>query len=849
MSTPYNISYNGNRLQPLKTVKCTHRPPWYLLLVKTIVNVVKKVFNFFCFWNWGKNKKWSPKQVEALNELSKKDTDLIKQNYLRQREIRVHQQESTTTDDTQDTDRTKINSIYANREFNPSLKVMREFVGDLSENAITSIYEKKLKPSLTISEESMDKAACYLKIFSSLLVNLGKEAQDQILDKLQESTDSQSSLVIERSFHKALHWLVSRNDEEDSETLLQNLEEHLEDYVANTPESVSNTEISEVMNWISYHKDPNYNLPQTEIVANSNMSTVTALTEKSVAFLIEKKIDVMNNYLKTHIINNLPNIVLNLLASNGRIFADEFSGRISELLEETSIQNFIGRLIQCSSQHVKHYINARQIEVDRIKQAKLSLKAKQSKERIDEKAPENFIMMKDAHPLTKEIYLGGEGHSDFEVWKEIKKKAFTKTVANDIYDTICTPVIVEQNGTEVEIDWIEYLWNRAEFPPEITAFLSEIDDFIEHAIPEEFNISSNIKEALLENTKDIIIAIIQSKVKKAFSSVIYNLLNEVTLPSNVAEILSKLIIPSTIRSALQRLYQNILVHNYSSLSKDLNNLRENKNAKENKDNLRTKLYELLKNNCNLFDIEKLGGGKDSIVKTLIDPSLEKIELHLQDPRLKSKKTKEIIQTIFRRKHSERDDRFGEVILDLVFKIGEFGGSLLEGAASFLTPEINQITGAMLDEVLREDYLLIDIILKNLHQKFGNKGDLDKALFATPPTNEDNEESADSHDKLTKQIHNISLLLHDMVIEGAKGESTGVIASGKIGVARQIVGRDQSKIEATLGRIFNRLFNHEALNIDVSAQFLDITRATARYADGIGKEKRLADRNIEPIPAE
>jgi len=407
MNTCTHSNLNSFRLPPLNSIKSSYRAPWYLRIVRIIIKVVKKIFNFLCFWNWKKkDAKWTPQQVQTLDEIRDRQFEEVRRKYLVERNITVKNAQGILSDDTRDTIKVKVNSIYADKEFDPSLQAMRNLFGKITEHTTECIFEEYLEKALNIPESAMNEAAGYLKIFSTLLVNVGNQAQDQILNKITNDHDIQDGNIINRSLHKALFWLLSRENAYEINSLIDDLEEEITSKKLTMSSTLTDDTIEKVLQWIKNHRDFEFCGPHSDLVVDSNQLTINLIIENCIVFLISRKIDSLNDYLKSNLVKNLPNIVLNLMKNNGKILTDEFSGRIAEIFEHGSLEDYLERIIHTSTLHTKNYLSAREMVEQRIKDEKKSTKTADAKNYIDGNAPKAFVQLPTSHSLTHEIHLG-----------------------------------------------------------------------------------------------------------------------------------------------------------------------------------------------------------------------------------------------------------------------------------------------------------------------------------------------------------------------------------------------------------------------------------------------------------
>lgn len=166
--------------------------------------------------------------------------------------------------------------------------------------------------------------------------------------------------------------------------------------------------------------------------------------------------------------------------------------------------------------------------------------------------------------------------------------------------------------------------------------------------------------------------------------------------------------------------------------------------------------------------------------------------------------------------------YSEIILDILFGVGEFGGTVTQQIVTSFKQQINQSLAKTLNRFKRDDYLLIDILFAKLQDKFSSKQVMMAALFSDEAGPE---EPAD----LSSSISRISGLVYDIFYNLAV-PSTGVTGAFQSLIATPFLGWDSTAIDNTIRRVYNRLLQNETLNSNLVFRIKDIAARALATAD-------------------
>lgn len=269
--------------------------------------------------------------------------------------------------------------------------------------------------------------------------------------------------------------------------------------------------------------------------------------------------------------------------------------------------------------------------------------------------------------------------------------------------------------------------------------------------------------------------------------------------------------------------------------------------------LAQKLYEIFDAKANEF--KRVGGSitKEDFLKKIAHPLIEEFGDVLTHKDFESDLPAVAIGKYLEGEKGgeEKTNIYSEIVLNLLFEIGDFcSGDFLETikksvVTSFET-KINQSISKTLSRFKKDDYLAVGMITQKLYEKYSTKEALERVFFS---------EEADTAPDLNLTITRLSGIVYDIFhhiavpSEGVAGmfQNLGVTA---------FIGSDSSKINNTIRKIYNRLFQDELLNAnlvfiikDILAKHitnasLAIGQETASYT---GIQNNLDGSDIEIMP--
>jgi hypothetical protein len=864
----------------LREVTSSYKPPWYLVVVKKISALVSNFFNFLCFWKWWSDDSLTKDQSKALEGIKNKEIAKVKSHYQKRRQLRFERsQQVAVSDDSPvqlEEPKKTVKSIYAEREFNPSLNVLREFIGEFVENSIDCLYEEKIAPVMNRRGEISDKVEFVLKKLSPFVVHLGNQVKVDIFEGLineQFAKPETFNAPFSESLHRGLHWLLERDEVADAETFLnETLRIDLEKRLVEKNIDAHPNTIERVVQWVKIHADKKLHHVEQSETPDLEKEITHTVSQECISFLFETKIEILYRNVKEKIVDKLDVITSNFLTTNGRKVADEVSGRLSEILSEVKFNTVIDKVVDLTYTHVKNYISAKEKIQKHIKDAKIT---HDNNEQVDQFIHDNipvfYSTLPKVHPYVQDIYLGANDNVDTRKWKKAIETRGIKEFVRDTYEIICSQVTVEIDGQPKSVDWLEYLFEQIELPVEVTEIFDEIKDFIKQVLPDEdLDMTENIEKLCYDISKELVIAITRSQIKKVISQLLYQFYKQLMSPEKISSMFSDQLLPLILEQTIVTHVENIVLHQKSALIPLLTKLRKKENEEETLQALYKKIWELTQKQTNQFDFESEGITEEKFKNEYATKLVENIHQALQSEKLKGLSISKIIDNLLATKSGHADPRYSEMILDMVFKIGEFGGGFTQGVASLFTGELNTVIGGTVKSLSENNFHLIDVTVTKLERKLGDKESLRKIYFgkkedkhsASEQEVQDAVHEGSSSDKtndseestvqvrLQGEIAKLSKVIHDISMENINNQTQGWLWSlvPTTRVAKSVLGNDSTHLQNMMIKMFNKILFNEPMNCDFYFKVQDIMLATIQEADKAVKvtNRQLNNKLVEIV---
>lgn len=820
-------------LPPLPEVKSSYIPPWYLKVIKVIGNIVKRILDFLCFWREKKTACWSDVEVQSINKLRNAEYYEARKVYLKNRG-RLIAEPSNSSKISGDAKEVKANkTLYSEREFTPPLESGRQCLREFVDHSIESIHEVVIAPPMENRYVFFDELTTIIKILSEVILKLGNHAKDQIFQSLEECNFDPTALSV--SLQNTLTWLLKVDEIKDLDCLKKSLAIELKSFCCKDATPIENIDdtIEIVFTWFFSQEQRAKSIEAH--TDHKDLSSIHRVQRHLISLLVEKKIDQLNIKTKTTLINDLPTITYEMLKKNTARITDEISGRLAELIEHIDIEETLDRIVHIIYDHIKAYIAAKNsVEAD-LKTANVTPKTTdQLSAHFYKEIPLYFTTLPTTHQAVKEMIHGSEDHQDKELWKRSVAQRSIKNATATVID-ILFPTVKLEIGDEVkDIEGLSYLWSILELPVEWHNLIKEIEGFAQQILPKGVTITDKIKADIHENIRDIVVAIVNVKLKKSASENCMRLYEMLTSPMNLQKILAGYLLPSTFSTTLKIHIQNILLHNIEHFEAAINALKKevcNENSKKTFTNL---LFDLLTKHCKQLDLKLAGINELEFKTTFAEPLISIIQGALDCPELKEKKLSDVLEKALHLAVGKKKNVYSETIMDLIFQVGEFG-SFTGKIASFYTDSVNGLIGGMLNILTQEPYTVIDLACAKMKKFLGTKEAVNNFYFSEKPVVDTSEE------RMENEIKKLAALMHDIATENCSARDkkswVGSYLISSVRATQAFIGHDSTPIENLMRGLFNKLLRNEVLNAQLYFKIQDLAVATLQNADKLINEDR------------
>lgn len=797
----------------LVEVKSTYSPPWYLKVVKKICSVIVKIFHIMTFWKNNKEKKLSEQQIQKLDQIRNEEIHLFKNHYralhkkhLEQIKIKKIEHPIKNWNCFQNS----VTSLYKEKDFPPSLITLREFIAEFVENSLTCFFESKIQPWVSENNEVPQTLKTILIKLTPVFVHLADIIRKEINKGLANERFENEKKIMSETLHLCLHWLLQRSSKEETEKFInEKLELGILKELKEQNIQVDKNSIDLTIDWIKEHQGENYCTSLTTIDEQNSKET-HQIAKTAISFLIEKKIELFNETIEAKVIKNLDQLIYSFLQTNGRIIADEVSGRLADILLELDFTEIVDELISLAYTHVKHYVALEEKERNRAKKENCDVEDFSSYLFENRKAiRQSFHTLEDAHQVIKDIYTLSDHKKAYE------KKSINKFIRKSL-DIILSQVTVEIDNKPKTIDWLEYVFYLKRFPIELCEIFDELTIFAKHSF------SSHNKELLLFNKgeivftgfKKLLLAYIAYQIKNHSNKLAYTIYNELVPPDRLGYLCGEYILPAITEKAFESHIHNIFQHNIDTFLPLLEKYRDTDEQIRIKETLDKVLWEEVHKNIELFSFSDMEMSKKLFTEKYSRPLFTKICNGIDSNDFSDFSVKEIVDTLFYKKEGEEDPRYGELILDTVFTLGNFTGWFGESVTKLFKGRIEKIVSSSINGLTDNNYYLLDLIVMTLKEKYPDSESLNELYFEDLVPNDNNNEKLPPPSQLQNEILIISNLLHDIVIENSSFQASQYrLKWAASWTTKKLIGEDSTHIQNTIIKVFEKIILNKPMNMN------------------------------------
>jgi hypothetical protein len=699
----------------------------------------------------------------------------------------------------------------------PDLNHLREkLTAYLNENLADRTFEKGISASdyvnpllnwLSTSEEQRPP----LKELCLKNKNLDQALVKQLLDKAQPFWNDQIDSE-KRKLYLSLEEMLSEEFKEVKVPLKQ---------------TIDNDYIRPILAWLllSNHSIPLNNI--FGVVDAQKEELIDKVFERLISLLVEKKVDQYSNFLERTMQRHLGEIIHQMMQKNAVRISDYFSERFSELISTMSFTETFDSLIHNT---FSQQIQAVSVSEDKREEEKQFLEKTKGIATIIPNTPESldaqiraqnhlnsvlkhggdeaflehtlleaFSKHPACNPFTRqiieqEIQLIVQGKDPGVVRRASEKALYTGISENLLELMMPTRKRLGATGEIEGIDPFVELWDRLYLPEEFYDLVKQFEELTqEFATPETTSLIEKIKLPVNEIIKKTFVVIVQDKLKKQLVNIVGSAFEHITNTDKINEINAENSLPKLNKILVETFTKHELERNLKTFASLFHALVTSSSTEHDDHSLKLQqeLIALVKSKFGQFnpnefyskDVKKdettelaITGLTDEdwlgIAQSLVgniewmirQSKINKVDFNPEKTTLSE--VTDILKKTFKGESKANNPNFGNLSMDLIFKLGKFDSEWLINV--FMKDTIStSITEAV--EPWRQDHKkVIDTLTEGLKGTFLNPEKV-KALFSNEPS----KPAPFVKEKLTHQIDVTSRLAHDIIMGIANQE--GLIA--------------------------------------------------------------------------
>lgn len=622
-------------------------------------------------------------------------------------------------------------------------------------------------------------------------------------------------------------------------------------------QTIANDYIRPILAWLLLS---NHSIPLNDIfgvVDAQKEELIDKIFERVISLLVEKKVDQYSNFLEKTMQRRLGEIIHNMMQKNAVRISDFFTERLSELLSTMSFTHTLDSLIH----HTLHkQVSGIEISEEKKEEERQFLEKTSGIARIIPTTPEsldaqiraqnhlNSVLKHGGHEaylehaqleaysqhsacnpfikqmIEQEIQLVVEG-KDPNAVRRASEKALYTNISENLLD-LMMPIRKKlgSNGEIEEIDPFADLWDRLFLPDEFYDLVKQCEDLTqEFTTPETTTLLEMIRMPVIEIIKKIFVVITKDKLKKQLIGIVQTAFEKITDPEKIDKINAKNVLPNLninlletfVKQELERrinefaplFYELVMTDSiehddrFLQLQQTLIKTVKSKFEQFNPDqfySLENEQGELIFNG--LTEQTWLQIAKNilsELEKNILSAKINKIDFNPKTTTIDE--VKDILKKASQREFKANNSNFGNLSMDLIFKLGKFDNEWLINY--FLKDKISASITESIEPWRKSHKKLIDSLTDSLKETFLDLNAV-KALFSEEPSQTD----LRLKQKLAHQIDVTARLSYDLIMGIAKEE--GMIANYG---ARTILKGNSEGLNRVIKNIYNNLFGNRMIN--------------------------------------
>lgn len=633
-------------------------------------------------------------------------------------------------------------------------------------------------------------------------------------------------------------------------------------------ENIETDYIQPILAWLLLS---NHTTPLTDLFGKMDVQReelVDKIFERTISLLVEKKIDQYSHILESTMQRRLGEIIQQMMKKNAGRIADFFSERISELISSMPFTQTIDELIHNTLRlQILGIIDAENdLEVQKQlleKATALAAVVPKNEEALEaqiraqnhlnsvEKHGGKEAFLKHAylekfsqHPacspalqqiIDQEINLILQG-KDPSVARRASQKALYTTIAENLV-TLMTPTRKKlgANGEVEETDPFIELWDMLYLPEEFTTLIKHSEELAQELVtPDTTALFEKIKQPAVEILKNLFKSTAKDLLKKHLVEVVQTAFEKITSPEKINEMSAEVIFPVLNSILVETFTKHELGRNLKEFAPLFHKLVTGPSDEHDKQ-VRTIQYALIKLAKSKFQqfkpSEFYSTEEDDKSKGMTISELSPIDwlnlthsvvLELEQDILRSQvdnktfdaatttpvEINDILKKAFSSESKANNPAFGELAMNLLFKMGKLSNEGLIGL--FIKDNISRSLTAGVEPWRQSYHMLVETTTEALKRKFLDPNAV-KALFSDQPV----VQPAFTEQNLAHQIDVTSRLAHDIIMGVAHEKGTIVKFATK-----KVITSGPEEINRIITSIYKKMLGTSLINQNLAVQVFE-----------------------------
>lgn len=658
-------------------------------------------------------------------------------------------------------------------------------------------------------------------------------------------------------------------------------------------QSIDNSYIRPILAWLLLS---NHSIPLNDIfgvVDAQKEELIDRIFERLICLIVEKKVDQYSNFLEKTMQRHLGEIIHQTMQKNAVRVSDFFSERASELISTMAFTDTFDSLIHTTLHQQIHGIN---ISEEKREEEKQLLEKAANIAKIIPTTPESLdAQIRAQNHLNSVIKHGGNEtyleHTKLEAYskhttcnpfirqmieKDIElilqgkeqdsfRRASEKALFTNLSEKLLELMMpirkrLGTNGEIEEIDPFGELWDHLYLPDEIYDLVKQSEDLTqEFAIPEITSLLEKIKLPTIEIIKKTFVVITKDKLKKQLIGILQTAFEKITNPKKVDELNAENSLPTINKNILEVFAKQELGRNINQFAPLFHKLVTSEGPEHETLFLEIQqtLIRAFKSKFEQFKPDEFYAAENDqgqlvfsglsnedwlkMAKNIVgylEGNILRAKINQQA--FNPKKTnldeiKDILKKSFKSEFKANHPNFGNLSMDLIFKLGKFDNEWLIGY--FLKDTISTSLTEAVDPWRQSHKKLIDVLSESLKETFLNTNAVKALLSDEPP-----KPNSLLDQKLAHQIEITSRLSYDLIMAIVKEE--GMIASYG---AKKILKGNSDILNQVILNIYKKLFGNRTINQSLMVNVCEgIFKSLSNAADKVSMAENIKAHQLAAV---